>query len=55
MPAPRYPEDYELPLKPHEIFDRGLDTQLEPESEEEFSPAYHGGNDCHECWNKGDN
>lgn len=43
MPTPRYPEDYELPLKPHEAYDRGLDTQLDPESDEDFTPTYHDG------------
>ncbi len=50
MPTPRYPEDFELPLKPQEVYDRGLDTQLEPESEEEFTPVYQDGSERHECW-----
>ena len=54
MPTPRYPEDYELPLKPHEAYDRGLDTQLDPESDEDFTPTYHDGSAGHECWDKGE-
>lgn len=54
MDKQRFPEDYQLPLKPQDTYDRGLDTQLEPEAEDDFSPVYRDGSACNECWSMED-
>ena len=50
MDKQRFPEDYQLPIKPQDAYDRGLDTQLDPDTEDDFTPTYRDGSACNECW-----
>ena len=55
MTMPRNPEDYVLPSKPQDAYDRGLDTQDESEQEDDaFAPVYRDGSTRNECWREGD-
>lgn len=55
MTMPRNPEDYELPSKPQDAYDRGLDTQDESEQEDDaFASVYRDGSTRNECWREDD-